>query len=126
VKFTPAEGRVEVRLAQVDHQAQITVSDTGKGISPDFLPHVFDYFRQEDGATTRKFGGLGLGLAIVRQIVELHGGTVGAESEGEGLGAAFTVRLPLLRKQREGERGDGKTINPLPLPLIPSPDCKFW
>jgi PAS domain S-box-containing protein len=76
--------------------AQITVTDTGKGIHPDFLPHVFDYFRQEDGATTRKFGGLGLGLAIVRHLVELHGGTVQAKSLGEGQGATFTVRLPLM------------------------------
>jgi PAS domain S-box-containing protein len=76
--------------------AQITISDTGKGIAPNFLPHVFDYFRQEDGATTRKFGGLGLGLAIVHHLVELHGGTVTAESPGEGQGATFIVRLPML------------------------------
>ena len=76
-------------------QAQITVSDNGKGIPASFLPYVFEHFRQEDGATTRKFGGLGLGLAIVRQIVEIHGGTVQAESPGEGQGATFTVKLPL-------------------------------
>ncbi|MGI2904720.1 ATP-binding protein [Tolypothrix sp. VBCCA 56010] len=76
--------------------AKITVSDTGKGISLEFLPYVFDYFRQADSATTRKFGGLGLGLAIVRQLVELHGGTVFVESLGEGQGATFTVKLPLL------------------------------
>ncbi|GAX44668.1 multi-sensor signal transduction histidine kinase [Tolypothrix sp. NIES-4075] len=76
--------------------AKITVSDTGKGISPEFLPYVFDYFRQADSATTRKFGGLGLGLAIVRQLVELHGGTVFVESLGEGQGATFTVKLPLF------------------------------
>uniref|UniRef100_B8HTL5 Circadian input-output histidine kinase CikA n=1 Tax=Cyanothece sp. (strain PCC 7425 / ATCC 29141) TaxID=395961 RepID=B8HTL5_CYAP4 len=99
VKFTPAGGRVAVRLEQLEQQAQITISDTGKGIAPDFLPHVFDYFRQEDGATTRKFGGLGLGLAIVRHLVELHGGTIQAHSPGEGLGATFTVRLPLLPTQ---------------------------
>ncbi len=95
VKFTPAGGRVEVRLEQVDGQGQIRVSDNGKGINPDFLPYVFDYFRQEDGATTRKFGGLGLGLAIVRQIVELHGGQIWVESSGEGQGATFTVQIPL-------------------------------
>jgi PAS domain S-box-containing protein len=95
VKFTPDGGRVEVRLERVDSQAQIQVSDTGKGISPDFLPHVFDYFRQENSTTTRVFGGLGLGLAIVRHLVELHGGTVWAESPGEGQGTTFTVRLPL-------------------------------
>ncbi|MBD2460027.1 sensor histidine kinase [Oscillatoria sp. FACHB-1407] len=79
--------------------AQITVSDTGKGIDPDFLPHVFESFRQEDGRTTRRFGGLGLGLAIVRHLVELHGGTVDAQSPGEDQGATFTVRLPLLRDE---------------------------
>ncbi len=101
MKFTPEGGRVEVRLTQMAHQAQIQVIDTGKGISPDFLPYVFEHFRQEDGATTRKFGGLGLGLAIVKQLVELHGGTVFAESSGEGQGATFTVRLPLLKQTAE-------------------------
>jgi PAS domain S-box-containing protein len=96
VKFTNVGGRVEVRLTEIGSFAQIQIIDTGKGINPDFLPYVFEHFRQEDGATTRKFGGLGLGLAIVRQLVELHGGTVGAESAGEGKGATFTVRLPLL------------------------------
>ncbi|MEH1909459.1 hybrid sensor histidine kinase/response regulator [Nostoc sp.] len=99
VKFTPASGRVEVRLQQVDNQAQITVSDTGKGISPHFLPYVFDYFCQADGATTRKFGGLGLGLAIVRHLVELHGGTIQASSQGEGMGATFTLKFPLMPNQ---------------------------
>ncbi|MHC5852202.1 hybrid sensor histidine kinase/response regulator [Nostoc sp.] len=102
IKFTSQGGRVEVRLEtikdEVDtHSAeytQITVSDTGRGISGDFLPYVFDYFRQADGTTTRKFGGLGLGLAIVRHLVELHGGTVQADSPGEGQGAVFTVKLP--------------------------------
>ncbi|OWY68855.1 hypothetical protein B7486_24370 [cyanobacterium TDX16] len=119
VKFTPNGGRVEVTLSQrsrekraeraegatADRQfpipnspnyAQIAVSDTGKGIDADFLPYVFDYFRQADSATTRKFGGLGLGLAIVRHLVELHGGTVGADSLGEGMGVTFTVSLPLM------------------------------
>jgi PAS domain S-box-containing protein len=97
VKFTPEGGQIEIRLEQIDNQAQIQVIDTGKGIAPEFLPHVFEYFRQEDGATTRRFGGLGLGLAIVRHLVELHGGTVQAASLGEGKGSTFTVRLPLLR-----------------------------
>ena len=99
VKFTSAGGQLTVHLAQVNYQAQIIVSDTGKGISPSFLPYVFDYFRQEDGAITRKFGGLGLGLAIVRHLVELHGGTIRADSPGEGLGATFTVTLPLMPAQ---------------------------
>ncbi|MEW6497317.1 MAG: PAS domain S-box protein, partial [Cyanobacteriota bacterium] len=99
VKFTPQGGRVEVRLEQFCTDAQITVSDTGKGIHPEFLPHVFEYFRQADSATTRQFGGLGLGLAIVRQIVELHGGTVQAASPGVGQGATFTVKFPLMQHQ---------------------------
>ncbi|MEG4943377.1 PAS domain S-box protein [Microcoleus sp. F4-D5] len=103
VKFTSAGGRVEVNLTRVGDRAQITVADTGIGIAPEFLPYVFDYFRQKDGATTRKFGGLGLGLAIVRHLVELHGGTVAAESQGEGLGATFTVRLPLSPKVKGQE-----------------------
>jgi PAS domain S-box-containing protein len=96
VKFTPAGGRVAVQLEQVDNQAQITVRDNGKGIPSAFLPYVFDYFRQADGATTRQFGGLGLGLAIVRHLVELHGGTVEADSLGEGQGSTFIVKLPLM------------------------------
>lgn len=101
VKFTPTGGRVEIRLLEVGNQAQIQVSDTGKGILPDFLPYVFDYFRQADGTTTRTFGGLGLGLAIVRKVVEMHGGKVQAESPGEGSGATFTVELPLLVKSEQ-------------------------
>ncbi|MEH2418953.1 hybrid sensor histidine kinase/response regulator [Nostoc sp.] len=97
VKFTSAGGQVNVRLECIDAQAQITVSDTGKGIHPNFLPHVFDYFRQGDSTTTRKFGGLGLGLAIARHLIEMHGGTVSAESLGEDKGAIFTLKLPLLK-----------------------------
>ena len=95
VKFTPAGGRVEVELRRADEQAVVNVRDTGQGIRPEFLPHVFDRFRQADQSTTRRHGGLGLGLAIVRHLVELHGGSVTAESEGEGRGSSFTVRLPL-------------------------------
>ncbi|MFS0513836.1 response regulator [Nostoc sp. UIC 10607] len=98
VKFTSAGGKVNVQLECIDAHVQITVSDTGKGIHPDFLPHVFDYFRQGDGTTTRKFGGLGLGLAIARHLVEMHGGTVWGQSLGEDQGAIFTVRLPLLKE----------------------------
>ncbi|YAF95798.1 MAG: ATP-binding protein [Nodularia sp. CChRGM 3473] len=99
VKFTPKGGKVEVRVKQADGYAQIVVSDTGKGISAEFLPYVFDYFRQADSSSTRTFGGLGLGLAIVRNIVEIHGGTVKAESSGEAQGATFTVQLPLSQNE---------------------------
>ena len=101
VKFTQTGGKVEIRLQEFNHQAQIEVIDNGKGINPNFLPYVFDYFRQADSSTTRKFGGLGLGLAIVRQVVELHGGTVFAASAGEGEGAIFTVTLPLLKDENK-------------------------
>ncbi len=114
IKFTPPGGQVQVYLERVDSDIQIRVIDTGKGIDPDFLPHVFDYFRQADSATTRKFGGLGLGLAIVRQLVELHGGTVLAESPGEGQGATFTIQLPLLSTKGtavEGQNQPGIDFN---------------
>ncbi|ACC81968.1 PAS domain-containing protein [Nostoc punctiforme] len=106
IKFTPKGGRVEIRLERVDEQAHIIVSDTGKGINPEFLPHIFESFRQEDVSITRKYGGLGLGLAIVRQLVEAHGGTITADSPGEGLGATFTVQLPLLNLQPEIKQTD--------------------
>ncbi|MFN2493425.1 MAG: ATP-binding protein, partial [Pyrinomonadaceae bacterium] len=96
IKFTPKDGRVSIVLQRIDSHVEVTVSDTGLGIAPQFLPHVFDRFRQADSTTTRAFGGLGLGLAIVRQLVELHGGTVRVDSEGEGLGSTFTVSLPLM------------------------------
>jgi len=95
IKFTPEGGRVMIKLQRVDNNARIVVSDTGIGIKPEFLPHVFDRFRQADSALTRRHGGLGLGLAIVRHLVEMHGGNVRAESEGEGRGATFIVSLPL-------------------------------
>ncbi|MEH2172431.1 YlcI/YnfO family protein [Nostoc sp.] len=98
VKFTPNGGQVTIELRQLDGLAQIQVIDTGKGINRQFLPHVFEYFRQEDGSTTRKFGGLGLGLAIVRQIVEMHGGRITAESQGENQGATFIIQLPLMQQ----------------------------
>ncbi len=94
IKFTPAGGRIEVHLDEFDTGIQIAVSDTGQGIDPEFLPHVFDRFRQADSTSTRTQGGLGLGLAIVRHIVELHGGTVQVDSPGIGKGATFTVHLP--------------------------------
>ena len=96
VKFTPKEGRVQIQLQRVDSHVEILVSDTGEGIAPDLLPHVFDAFRQADGSSARRHGGLGVGLALVRSLVELHGGSVFAESPGEGRGATFVVKLPLM------------------------------
>ncbi|MBW4500841.1 MAG: PAS domain S-box protein [Scytonema hyalinum WJT4-NPBG1] len=95
VKFTPKGGRVQIRLERVHSYVEIVVADTGQGISPEFLPYVFDRFRQADSSMTRSFGGLGLGLSIVRNLVELHGGSVHVESPGEGQGTTFTVKLPL-------------------------------
>jgi signal transduction histidine kinase/ActR/RegA family two-component response regulator len=95
IKFTPKGGRVRVRLERLGSDVRIKVTDTGRGIAQEFLPHVFERFRQADGSTTREHGGLGLGLAVVRHLVELHGGTVWAESEGELKGSTFTVSLPI-------------------------------
>ena len=105
VKFTPQGGHVEVSLRRAGAQAEIVVTDDGAGISPNFLPDVFEHFRQADSTSTRKHGGLGLGLAIVRRLIELHGGTVTAESEGEGRGATFRIRLPLLRRTPRRKTG---------------------
>lgn len=96
VKFTPANGQVNVRLRQEDSEVEITVTDTGQGISPEFLPFVFDRFRQADSTSTRQHGGLGLGLAIARHLVEIHGGSISARSTGNGHGATFTVSLPVV------------------------------
>jgi len=94
VKFTPAGGHVDVKVERVEGSVLVTVEDTGIGISREFLPHVFDRFRQEDTGAARQYGGLGLGLAIARHLVELHGGEIAAQSEGHGHGARFTLRLP--------------------------------
>ncbi|OUL32169.1 PAS domain S-box protein [Nostoc sp. 106C] len=115
IKFTPEGGRVEVKLEQTDNRVQIQVIDNGKGIKADFLPHVFEYFRQADSSTTRRFGGLGLGLAIVRQIVELHGGTVQAQSLGEDLGATFTVLLPAMSIEPESSTATQPSTQPTDL-----------
>ena len=96
IKFTPKHGRVQVCLQRINSHVEIIVADTGQGISAEFLPYVFDRFRQADSSITRSFGGLGLGLAIVRQLVEVHGGTVHGQSPGEGQGATFIVKLPLM------------------------------
>ena len=149
LKFTPKDGRVEVRLLlsaesssetlqPQQHQspaaktslALIRVSDTGSGISPDFLPHVFERFRQADGSITRHQGGLGLGLAIVRYLVEMHGGSVHAESPGLGQGATFTVKLPLIstgktpqpEEKKEEEEEEERTCDALGQKNEPSPN----
>ena len=95
IKFTPAGGRVDVELGMSGDHVQISVADTGQGIKREFLPHVFERFRQQDGSISRRHGGLGLGLAIVRHLVDLHSGTVEAQSDGEGQGARFIIRLPV-------------------------------
>jgi len=105
VKFTPAGGDITVRLERVGNDARLTVRDTGLGIDPDLLPHIFDRFRQADAGGSRRQAGLGLGLAIVHNLVELHGGTVKAESDGPGRGATFTVTLPLAAETTVGETG---------------------
>jgi CheY-like chemotaxis protein/two-component sensor histidine kinase len=103
VKFTPRQGQVEVAVTREAGAAQIRVSDTGQGMAPELLPHVFDRFRQADSSTTRRHGGLGLGLSIVKQLVELHGGVVRAESPGEGCGATFMIQLPLPQASAAAE-----------------------
>src|SRR5262249_48117100 len=96
LKFTPPEGRIDVRLLTDGDDAVLQISDTGEGIAPEFLAHVFDRFRQEESHAGRPHEGLGLGLSLVRHLAELHGGKVTAESDGKGCGATFTLRLPLL------------------------------
>ncbi|HEV2612614.1 MAG TPA: MHYT domain-containing protein [Noviherbaspirillum sp.] len=116
VKFSGAGGKVQVISRKVDDHVVVTVTDSGIGISPEFLPFVFDRFRQADSSTTRRYGGLGLGLAIVRQLVELHGGTIRAESGGEGKGASFIMRLPVAQPGRSttvkpGEHRDADVLH---------------
>jgi signal transduction histidine kinase/CheY-like chemotaxis protein len=103
IKFTPSGGRIEVKVERSGRNLKIRVSDSGQGINRDFLPFIFERFRQADGTTTRQHGGLGLGLAIVRHLVELHGGTIEAESAGEGKGSSFVLELPLAPPQRARE-----------------------
>jgi CheY-like chemotaxis protein len=121
VKFTPGGGSVQVSLQRVGSQAEIVASDSGQGIHAEFLPHVFERFRQEDASTTRRHGGLGLGLGIVKHLVELHGGTVRVDSAGEGQGATFTVSLPLaavhdasLPEKRRHAQSDGQSAADCP------------
>lgn len=108
LKFTPKDGHVELRLRKVDSNLEISVSDNGEGISPDFVPFVFERFLQADASKTRRHGGLGLGLAIVRHLTELHGGTVEVYSEGVGKGSLFKVSLPLI--EREEEQNDARNL----------------
>ena len=110
IKFTPEGGDVRVSLIHVDSRVELAVSDTGVGIEPEFLPHVFERFRQADASSTRQHGGLGLGLGIVKHLVELHGGTVRAESAGEGRGSTFVVSLPVEQGHSQ-DNGDGRRYN---------------
>lgn len=121
IKFTPRGGRVQIRSERVNSHLEIVVSDTGQGISSDFLPHVFDRFRQADQKTSRQHGGMGLGLAIVRHLVELHGGTVRATSEGVGEGATFTVMLPISPIYQVDPSGG--RVHPGARDLLPADDC---
>jgi len=110
IKFTPKGGRVQVRLERIESHVEMTISDTGQGIDPQLLPHIFERFRQSDSSSTRRHGGLGLGLSIVRQLVELHGGTVTAESPGAGAGTTFKVKFPLMSVHHE--RSDREMSRP--------------
>jgi CheY-like chemotaxis protein len=120
IKFTPRGGRVQIRSERVNSHLEIVVSDTGQGISPEFLPHVFDRFRQADQKTSRQHGGMGLGLAIVRHLVEMHGGTVRANSDGEGQGATFTVMLPIAPLYQVD--ASGGRVHPGARDLLPPTD----
>lgn len=120
IKFTPAGGRISVSVKRASGNLQLRVADTGSGISPEFLPFIFDRFRQADGTTTRQHGGLGLGLAIVRHLVELHGGTIKAGSGGTGQGATFTIDLPLApRKNSRRKKAKLALERALPLSSMP-------
>jgi signal transduction histidine kinase len=121
IKFTPAGGRVHVRLADAGGDVEICVEDTGRGIPAEFMPYVFERFRQADASFTRALGGLGLGLAIARHLVELHGGTIGVHSDGEGRGARFTVRLPIAAGRVRPASEPGATAAPEPGPRSHTP-----
>lgn len=124
VKFTPKGGRVQIRLVRINSHVEIIVSDTGKGIEPEFLPFVFDRFRQADQTTTRQYGGLGLGLSIVRQLVEMHGGTVHAESAGEGKGATFIIKLPRMIAAYPASGDTGELVKPREIFELPEAESK--
>jgi PAS domain S-box-containing protein len=119
VKFTPREGRVLVRLSRIDSHVELRVEDTGIGIAAEFMPHVFELFRQRDGSPSRQHGGLGLGLALVKHLVELHGGSVECASPGERMGAVFSVKLPLMiATLREGVHPTAETSGDLRAPSL--------
>jgi PAS domain S-box-containing protein len=123
VKFTPRNGRVQVRLSRINSHIELRVEDTGVGIATEFLPHVFEVFRQRDSSPSRQHGGLGLGLALVKHLVELHGGSVECASPGEGLGAVFSVRLPLMIMAARDDGGVHPTADTgAPMPPAPSLD----
>ena len=124
LKFTPSGGRVDVSALLRGSFIELHVRDTGSGITPDFLPYVFDRFRQADSTTTRVYGGLGIGLAIARHLVELHGGRIHASSEGENKGATFIVELPALTEAQVGPRG-GEGDSPLPGSTARRPDSRY-
>ncbi|MFN2510021.1 MAG: ATP-binding protein [Pyrinomonadaceae bacterium] len=122
IKFTPKGGRVQVRFERIRSHVEITVKDTGQGIAPELLPHVFDRFRQCDSSSTRRHSGLGLGLSIVRQLVELHGGTVTAESPGAGEGTTVKVILPLISVHREQSKEEmTRSLVENQRPFVPQP-----
>ena len=120
VKFTPGGGRILVRLSAAGTGVELKVEDTGAGIDPAFLPHVFDQFRQGDQSMTRAHGGLGLGLAIVRHLVELHGGTISAASDGLGQGAAFTIKLPVARREAVNTQASNSQLPTVPPAKVPT------
>jgi CheY-like chemotaxis protein len=120
VKFTPANGAVDVRMYKTDSEVVVTVTDTGIGISSDFLPHVFDRFRQADSTSTRQHTGMGLGLAIVRHVIELHGGKVRAESAGADAGSSFIATLPLASAAQASAQSAAPSALPLAAPTTQS------
>src|SRR5437868_799796 len=121
VKFTPKGGRVQVHLLRINSHVEIVISDTGQGIPPEVLPFIFDRFRQGDSSSTRAHMGLGLGLALVKHLTELHGGSVVAQSAGEGKGATFVVKLPLSIAQMPMD--PVPRVHPTSQPVGTTPDA---
>ncbi|MEP7084952.1 MAG: ATP-binding protein, partial [Betaproteobacteria bacterium] len=119
VKFTPKGGRIRIALQRIGTDIEVSVADTGSGIKPEFLPYVFERFRQADASTTRRYGGLGLGLAIVRHLVELHGGSVQATSPGEGQGATFAIKLPVVQPVTNTYKSVPAPAGPIPAIAAP-------